>query len=81
MNNDGSRKVLQWKLDIEHHDATIEHVPDKANILADVFSRLVVRPQPVFIHHVLVMLTYNAISSNVSILTYTHSGGRNERRT
>jgi transposase InsO family protein len=44
MNNHGSRKVFQWKLDIQHYDATIEHVPGKANIPADVFSRLVVRP-------------------------------------
>ena len=41
MNNHGSRKVLQWTLDIQHYDATIEHVPGKANIPADVFSRLV----------------------------------------
>ena len=27
MNNHGSRKVLQWKLDIQHYNATIEHVP------------------------------------------------------
>ena len=54
MNNHGSRKVLQWKLDIQHYDATIEHVPGKANIPADVFSRLVDRdPAPIFaLHHI-----------------------------
>ena len=41
LNNHGSRKVLQWKLDIQHHDAVIEHVPGEQNIPADVFSRLV----------------------------------------
>ena len=55
MNNHGSRKVLQWKLDIQHYDATIEHVPGKANIPADVFSRLVVRPTPIEVHHILVL--------------------------
>ena len=37
MNNHGSRKVLQWKLDIQHYNATIEHVAGKANTLYDVF--------------------------------------------
>jgi len=40
MNNHSSRKVLLWKLDIQHYDTTIEHVPGKVNIRADV-SRLV----------------------------------------
>ena len=31
MNNHGSRKVLQWKLDIQHSNATIEHVPEVFN--------------------------------------------------
>ena len=53
MNNHGSRKVLQWKLDIQHFDATIEHVPGKANVPADVFSRLVVRHTSIPIHHIL----------------------------
>jgi len=45
MNNHGSRKVVQeWKLDIQHYDATIDHVPGKATLPADVFSRLVLRP-------------------------------------
>ena len=55
MSNYGSRKVLQWKLDIQHYDATIEHVAGKANIPADVFSRLIIRPQPVVLNHVLVL--------------------------
>ena len=29
MNNHGSCKVLQWKLDIQHYNAIIEHVPGK----------------------------------------------------
>ena len=44
MNNHGSRKVLQWKLDIQHYDGTIEHVAEKDNIPADVFRRLIIRP-------------------------------------
>ena len=44
MNNHGYRKVLQWKLDIQHYDASIEHVAGKANIPANVFSRLIIRP-------------------------------------
>ena len=55
MNNHGSLKMLQCKLDKQHYDETIEHVPGKTNIPADVFSRLVARPQPVSIHHVLVL--------------------------
>ena len=42
MNNHGFRKVLQWKFDIQYYDPTIEHVAGKANISADVFSRLIV---------------------------------------
>ena len=41
MNKHGSRKVLQWKLDIQHYYAIIDHVPGNLNIPADVFSRLV----------------------------------------
>ena len=41
MNKHGPRKVLQWKLDIQHYNAIIEHVPGNLNIPADVFSRLV----------------------------------------
>jgi len=44
LNKHGSRKVLQWKLDIQHYDAVIEHVPGEQNIPADVFSRLVPKP-------------------------------------
>jgi len=38
LNNHGSRKVLQWKLDIQHYDAVIEHVPGEENIPADVLA-------------------------------------------
>ena len=41
LNNHGSRNVLQWKLDIQHYDAIIEHVPRELTVPADVFSRLV----------------------------------------
>ena len=51
-NNHGSRKVLEWKLDIHHYDATIEHAPGKANIHADVFSRFVVRTTPMELYHI-----------------------------
>ena len=53
MNNLGSRKVLQWKSNTQHYDATIEHVAGKANIPADEFSWLIIRPQPVVLNHVL----------------------------
>ena len=46
MNQYGSRKVLQWKLDIQHYNAIIEHVPGKANIPADIFSRQIIRAPP-----------------------------------
>ena len=45
MNNHGSRKLFQLKLDIQHYDAVIEHVPEKVNIPADVFSRLIILHQ------------------------------------
>ena len=38
MNKHGSRKVIQWKLDIKNYNAMIEHAPGNP---ADVFSRLV----------------------------------------
>ena len=41
LNNHGYQKVLQWKLDLQHYDTIIEHIPGEENILADVFSRLV----------------------------------------
>ena len=33
LNNHGSRKVLQWKLDIQHYDAIIEHVLGNSTFL------------------------------------------------
>ena len=52
MNQHGSRKVLLWKLDIQHYNAIIEHVPGKANIPADIFSRQIIRAPtlPLFLH-------------------------------
>ena len=41
MNNHGSQRLLQWKLDIQHYDAIIEHVPSVMNTPADVFSQLI----------------------------------------
>jgi len=57
MNNHGSRKVLQWKLDIQH-DAQIKHVPGVMNTPADVFSRLVGKDAVVVVNHVMT-LTYS----------------------
>jgi len=41
LNNHGSRKVLKWKLDIQHYDTSIEHVPGELNVPGNVFNRLV----------------------------------------
>ena len=58
LNNHGSRKVLQWKLDIQHYDAIIEHVPGELNVPADVFSRLVSKaPVPVLNQIVILQCT------------------------
>ena len=59
MNNHGSRKVLQWKLDIQHYNATIEHVPVTLNTPVDAFSRLVEKDPSASIHHIMV-LKYSA---------------------
>ena len=32
MNKNGSKKVLQWELDIQHYNAIIFHVPGTLNI-------------------------------------------------
>ncbi len=77
MNNHGSRKVLQWKLDIQHYDATIEHVPGKANIPADVFSRLVIRPTPIDVHHILILQctpTQRGLIERFHTYLYAHWG-------
>ena len=47
MNNDGFRKVLEQKLDLQHYDVVIEHIQGKANIPADVFSRLIIKDKEV----------------------------------
>jgi hypothetical protein len=52
MNNHGSRKVLQWKLDIQHYDAIIEHVTGVMNTPANVFSRLVEKEMTSEVNHV-----------------------------
>ena len=69
--------MLQWKLDIQHYDATIEHVVGKANIPADVFSRLVVRPIPVQPHHVVVLqctLTQRTLIERFHTYLHAHWG-------
>ena len=79
MNNHGSRKVLQWKLDIQHYDATIEHVPGKANVPADVFSRLVTRPTPIDVHHIMILQctsTQRGLIERFHTYLYAHWGGR-----
>jgi len=76
MNNHCSHKVLQWKLDIQHYDDTIDHVPCKL----DVFSRLVVRPQPVSLHHVLLLQcspTRRKLIERLHANLYAHWGGTN----
>jgi hypothetical protein len=77
MNNHGSRKVLQWKLDIQHYNAVIEHVPGELNIPADVFSRLVPQIQTTTINQILVVQCSDAqralIKTNHEWL-HAHSG-------
>ena len=48
-------KVLQWKLDIQHYDSVIEHIPGEKNIPADVFSRLVPKPTNAILIQILVL--------------------------
>ena len=55
MNNHSSRKFLQWKLDIQHYDAPIEHVPGVMNTPADVFSGLVEKHTIVVVNHVMTL--------------------------
>ena len=57
LNNHGSRKVFQWKLDIQHYDDIIEHIPGEENIPADVFSRLVPKPTDATLNEILVQCT------------------------
>ena len=55
MNQQGSCKVLQWKLDIQHYNAIIEHVPGKANIPADIFSRQIIKAPTLPLFHILTL--------------------------
>jgi hypothetical protein len=41
MNDNGSKKVINWKLEIQHFDFQIEHIAGIKNEVADAFSRLV----------------------------------------
>ena len=50
MNNHGYRQDLQWKLDIQHYNATIEHVSGVLNTPAEVFSRLVEKAHDTMSH-------------------------------
>ena len=56
MNKHGFRKVLQWKLDMQHYDTIIEHVPGTLNIPADAFSRLVEKAEAT-VHHIIVLVS------------------------
>jgi hypothetical protein len=50
LNNAGSRKVLNWKLSIQHFDCVWEHIKGPNNIVADHFSRQVDKPDPLSVH-------------------------------
>ena len=56
-NQDGPSQfpVLQWKLDIQHYDAQIEHVPGVMNTPADVFIRLVEKDAIAEVNHVMAL--------------------------
>jgi hypothetical protein len=41
MNNDASKKVIGWKMEVQSYDFNIEHVAGKYNIVPDDFSRFV----------------------------------------
>ena len=56
LNNAGSKKVLNWKLSIQHLDFVIEHIKGKDNIVADLFSRLVEPPSITTISSILTAL-------------------------
>jgi len=59
LNNHGFRKVLQWKLDIQHYNAVVEHFTGEQNFPADVFSRLVTKPDEASLHQILIF--YNVL--------------------
>ena len=85
MNKHGSRKVLQWKLDIQYYDTIIEHVPGTFNIPADAFSRLVEKEEAT-VHHIMVLgctatqrqlitewlCAHNGVDRTLAILTQNH---------
>jgi len=69
--------MMQWKLDIQHYDATKEHVPGKANIPADVFSKLIVKPEPVQLHHFVILqctLTQRTLIERFHTYLHAHWG-------
>ena len=55
LNNQGSRKDLQWKLDIQHCDAIIEHVPGELYIPTDLFSHLVPKAPVAALNHIVIL--------------------------
>ena len=44
-----NKKVQRWLLAFQHYDYVVEHIPGKLNIVADAFSRLCIRWQPLTI--------------------------------
>ena len=40
LNLDASRKVLNWKLDIQEYNFDVEHIPGVDNVVADIYSRV-----------------------------------------
>ena len=57
--------------------ATIEHVAGKSNIPVDVFSRLIVRPVPVRLHHVVILqctLTQRTLIERFHTYLHAHWG-------
>ena len=76
MNNYGSRKVPQWKLDIQHYNAMIEHVKDVLlNTPVDVFSRLVEKYTTV--SHIMILKcseAHRGLIKKFHKLQFAHSG-------
>jgi transposase InsO family protein len=55
LNQSGSRKVLNWKLAIQHYNCHIEHIKGVDNIPADTFSRLVQREDRLTVNTILTL--------------------------
>jgi transposase InsO family protein len=70
LNQYGSRKVLNWKLAIQHFNCTIEHIPGKLNIPADTFSRLVPREEAITVNTI---LTLRCSSRQYEIIQLYHT--------